>query len=111
MLQLLNLLFLSRHCLPKPFYPKAKRPSHKGKVAIPKAGKKTRIQWTGKLDEAKARITNLKNHINLPSQTVQALYTMALTWIEHHHIQLKSKNGALVTATTYLGKQKIMNVY
>jgi hypothetical protein len=45
----------------------------KGKAAIPRAGKTTRLQWTGKLDEANARIANLENHINLSSQTTQTL--------------------------------------
>jgi hypothetical protein len=52
--------------------PKPKETSQKllkGKVTIPKAGKTTRVQWIGKLDEANAQIAKLENHINLSSQT------------------------------------------
>jgi hypothetical protein len=89
--------------------PKPKEPSQrllKGKVAVPKAGKTTRVQWTGKLDEANTRITNLENYIHQSSQTTQTLYTTASTSIDHQYTQLKSNFRDLVTATAVSAKQK-----
>jgi hypothetical protein len=60
--------------------PKLKGPSQKllkGKVTIPRAGNTTRLQWTGKLDEANSRIANLENHIKLSSQTTQTTQILA----------------------------------
>jgi hypothetical protein len=78
-----------------------------GQVAVPKAGKTNRLQWTGKLEEANLRITNLENYINQSSQTMWTLYTSASTSIDHHYNQLKSKHRDLVTATALSTKQKL----
>jgi hypothetical protein len=90
--------------------PKPKEPTQKllkGKVSVPKAGKTNRLQWTGKLEEANRRITNLENYINQLSQTMQTLYTSASTSIDHQYNQLKSKHRDLVTATALSTKQKL----
>ena len=49
--------------------PKRNIPSQKllkGKVTIPKAGKTTRVQWTGKLDEASQRMNRKPREAHQP---------------------------------------------